>query len=258
LLAPGVQLHQLIVLEGPWRGAALEVDLAACVTVRAVKGSATAVGRATTSALLAPLVASAGAIAAVNADFFSFTPPGVPSGAHVEQGEVPAGPVDRPVVAVDADGQVRLTTLRAGGALTTAHDALPLGAWNRWPAAGLALLDERWGVPLDSGAAAGALAAVPLHVEGASMPRYRVLGRLGAPVALGDTVLLLADGDDTAAVSRSAATLLAALRPGDTVALTRSLAPFHPLEVVGAFPWSVVDSALAPELSAAGAESFRG
>jgi signal transduction histidine kinase/CheY-like chemotaxis protein len=273
LVAPGVRLHHLVGVDGPWRGAALELDLAACVTLRALKGTATAVGRQTTSALLATLVESASAelasdasasaesapaIAAVNADFFAFTPPGVPTGAHVELGTLYSGPGARPVVAVDSAGRVRFTTLAVGGSLATARDTVPFGGWNRWPVAGLALLDARWGVPLDSVVAEAAVAAVPVSDSEPSGGRYRVVARGGVALARGDTVLLVADRRDTASASRLAAAPLAALRAGDTVRLAPSLTPFHPREAVGGFPWLVIEAAPAPGLATAGTESFRG
>ncbi|MCU0617473.1 MAG: response regulator, partial [Gemmatimonadaceae bacterium] len=62
---------------GPWRASVLEMPRTACVTLGAVKGAGTAIGRTRTSDLLARLPAEARAIAAVNADFFAFTDRGV-------------------------------------------------------------------------------------------------------------------------------------------------------------------------------------
>ena len=259
-LAPGVRLHHLVGVQGPWRGAALEVDLDACVSLRAVKGSETAVGRRTTSALLQAAAAAGPVIGVVNADFFSFTPPGVPTGAHIERGQVLAGPGTRPVLAVDAAGRVHLTTLRADGWLARGRDTVPLAAWNRWPAAGVALLDGRWGVALDTALVPAAVALVPLKAPAApAVPTsWQVVRRADAEMARGDTVLLVTSDSDSSAAGRQASAFLSALRVGDTVAMTATLLPFPPVEAVGGFPWLVRDSALAPGLAQAGAESFRG
>lgn len=253
---------------GPWRAAVLEVRLDACVTLGALKGGRSAVGRTRTSDLLAAVPAARAAVAAVNADFFAFTPAGVPTGAHVEDGRVVSGPGARPVVALDSTGRPHLVRLRAGGwvARAGAPDAerLALHAWNRWPADGLALLDAGWGVPLDSTAArAERVAAVRVGAD-----RARVLAGPPPALARGDTVLLLvtgdggADGSDAAtddAGSRAAARgWLRALRPGDTIVLRPVLAPVAPRDAVGGFPVLLEDGAVSPSLATDGAAGFRG
>jgi hypothetical protein len=78
-LAPGVLHAEFAVPEsaahGRWAVHVLRLGAGACVS--AVKANDAAVGRATTSALVGKLAERDSAVlGAVNADFFSFTPPG--------------------------------------------------------------------------------------------------------------------------------------------------------------------------------------
>lgn len=240
---------------GPWRASVLEVDLRPCVTLGAAKGGPTAVGRTRTSALLAALPAASGAVAAVNADFFSFTPAGVPTGAHVEAGRVVSGPGARPVVAIDSSGALHLGRLRATGEVVSGTERVALRAWNRWPADGLTLLDAAWGVPLDSTADSSVvmrgvrLAGGRVRVVAVSTSVRDARGL----VATGDTVLLVAPS-----AASTARALLGARRPGDTVAVRAALAPVAPRDAVGGFPRLVTAGQLSPTLATDGALSFRG
>ncbi len=248
VISPAVRLHEVVWTEAPWRGAVLEVDLAGCVTLRAVKGHATAVGRSTTSALLDGLAPDLSPLAAVNADFFSFTPPGVPTGAHVEDGRVLAGPGTRPVFAIDSAGRAFIGTLSASGEVTDGRSRVPIVAWNRWPATGAAVLDRSWGVPLDSVTEPEALALVPAAGAG----RYRVVARGGRRVPLGDTVLLVVPADTV----RGSASIPFAI--GASVRLVRSLGTPAPREAVGGFPVLLASGRMPAALATAGAASFRG
>lgn len=148
-VAPGAVLHTLVNTSAPWRAVVLEVDLT-CTTVRAVKGSASALGRTTTSGLLAGLPASARAIAAVNADFFLFAPAGVPTNAHVENGVLLAGPDVKPVFWAGEGRAIGFDTLRVQGVLRADGRTLSLTAWNRPAAATSGIIDRHWGVPADT------------------------------------------------------------------------------------------------------------
>jgi hypothetical protein len=154
-VAPGVGHEQFVVAadsaHGPWAVHVLRVA-PGCVPV-ALKAGRAAVGRATTSAL----VAEAGAVAGVNADFFSFTPPGVPVTAHVSRGVVVAGPSRRPVLAWAARPGTPprhdppfIGVLTTTGALYVGGDSLGIAAWNRGVRDGLAVFTAGWGARTDS------------------------------------------------------------------------------------------------------------
>ncbi|MBU6366055.1 MAG: phosphodiester glycosidase family protein [Gemmatimonadetes bacterium] len=252
-LAPGVWLHRFTRLAGPWRGALLEVDRSACVTFRAVKGAPTAVGRATTSALLAGLPAADQPLAAVNADFFISTPPGVPVGAMVADGRLLSGPVNRPILAFAADGTPSMGVWQAAGTLALRSGVVPLVTWNRPAPRRLGVVDAAWGQPLDSLVRPTARWLVPLQlpesVGGAPRGRYRVapLAAAGPSQARGDTLLLTGITPATASL----------LRDGDTVAVQVALAPTMPREAVGGQPLLLRDSVVVAAVDSAGNAGFR-
>ena len=241
-LAPGVRLHHLVRAAVPLRAHVLDIDLQACVSVRAVKGAPTAVGRTTTSALLSGLPAADAPIAAVNADFFLFAPPGVPVGALVQDGRLLAGPIERPVLAFDANGRPSIGTLTVKGTLTSSRARVDVSSWNRPSANAVGIVDAAWGQPLDSLARPGAMQLVPLGNQ-----RYRIaaLPAAHSGQARGDTLML---------VGSARASLLA----GDTVRADVTLAPTMPMQAVGGFPLLVRDSAIVPGVDSDGAASFRG
>jgi hypothetical protein len=221
--------------------------------VRGAKGAPTAVGRATTSALLAHQPAADRPLAAVNADFFSFAPAGVPTGAHVENGRLLAGPGARPVFAVDSAGRPFIGTLSARGAVSTPRGDVPLDGWNRPSATRTSLLDARWGMATDSSAPGTTWRLDPLS-EGTGRPRY-VVGSSGAEsVAHGDTLLV----HRGARASDAAGRLPVALRPGDTVTVQIGLQPVGAREAVGGFPLLVSKGQLTDSTAGWGSASFRG
>ena len=101
----GVSHWYLYSAKGPWAINALVVDRDACWSARAVKGFPTAVGREKTSTLLARLDDTLEVVGGVNADFFLFDPPGVPTNMHVTRGRILKEPNDRPVLAFDSAGK---------------------------------------------------------------------------------------------------------------------------------------------------------
>ena len=247
-LADGVLLHRLVRTDGPLRAAVLDIDLAACVTMRAVKGGPTAVGRMTTSALLQSLPATTRAIAAVNADFFLFTPPGVPVGGLVEDGKLIAGPIERPVIAFDEQNHPFIGTLSITTTLSSPRALLSAMSWNRPRSTIPGIVDAAWAQRLDSIVKLTARLLVPVRSgETPEMARYRIARMPDAHsgIVTGDTLLLIGRGTD-------------ALSNGDTVTLRRSLAPVTPFNAVGGFPMLLRDSALVATLDADGAASFRG
>lgn len=265
-VAPGVRLHRLVNMAAPWRAFVLEVDLT-CNALRALKGSRTAVGRTTTSGLLAGLPAADGAIAAINADFFLFAPPGVLTNLHVEQGTLLAGPGPKPVVFTDGR-RVGIDSVRVLGRLTRGADAVGIRSWNRPAPARLGVVDARWGVPLDSTVRHLAWRLEPVRdAQRRSNPapapggpagldaRYVVQARrAGDTLALGDTLLLHQP-------ARGGAERLV-LRPGDTVRVQLGLAVGERLDAVtdavGGRPIVLADSVVTRDVDTEGNEGFRG
>lgn len=244
-LARGVVLHRITVDSAPWAIQLLEVDRGACWSLAAVKAGGAAVGRARTTALLTQL--GRGAIAAVNADFFLFTPPGVPQTATITKGRLIAGPSARPVVAVGGNGAPWFGTLGVTGQLVAGHDTIPIASWNRGLGDGLAWYDPTWGSPIDT-------ASGTLRVVLGAGPLRRVLavdssGRATTIPADGGVLVL---GRSAPAATRRAL-LQAALHP---MTVRVALTPSAPVEAVGGFPIVVHDSLEVPGLEAAGGANF--
>ncbi len=121
-LAPGAVHHRFYLREGPWAVQVLDLDRSSCWTVAAVKRGDSAVGRARTSELVALADSVAGlrggqAVGGVNADFFSFTPPGVPSGVMVHRGRILTPPRGRPAFALDSGGRPWIGVFRGAGSV---------------------------------------------------------------------------------------------------------------------------------------------
>jgi hypothetical protein len=253
VLSPAVRLHTLVSVTAPWRAAVLDVDLAACVTVRVLKGGETAVGRRTTSALLAMLPSESRPLAAVNGDFFTFTPPGVPTGAHVEGGRVLAGPGRRPAFVVDGAGRPSVQVLSAAGVMQGRVGDVALGGWNRPDLLEAGVLDAAWGSAPDS-TVSGRWRLLPL--AGARQPRpsagwterFVVDDRGVDRAPTGDTLLLVRIPEGNAP----------GLRVGDTVTVAMRLGTVAPVEAVGGFPLLLTRGELAAGVETAGAASFRG
>lgn len=259
-VAPGARLHRVVSVAAPWRAFVLEVDLA-CSSLRALKGSNTAVGRTTTSRLLAALPASEGAIAAINADFFLFAPPGVLTNLHVERGALLAGPGPKPVVFANGR-QVRIDSVSARGQLRRGADAVAISAWNRPSRTTVGIVDARWGAPLDTLVRelvwrlepVSGLATRAPNTAAALDARYVVRTRsAGDTLVSGDTLLLHLP-------SRGAVPRLA-LRAGDTVHVQLGLAVGDQLvaitDAAGGRPIVLADSAVTNDVETEGNEGFR-
>lgn len=264
-VARGVVHRTLAWAEPRWRVDLLDLDLGCGATVSARKAGDGAVGRAGTRRLVEEAARTRrDVIGGVNADFFSFTPPGVPVAAHVEGGRLVAGPSARPVLALDGVGRPWIDTLAVRGrvALGAPGDTLAIGGWNRSGAATLALFDAGWGARTDS--VPGRLfvtlgpANRPSAAAAARGPTRHVVVRVdsGAVTAVpADGALLVAGASVLPAVRLR----LAALRPGtDTVAVAVALAPIAPREAVGGHPLLVRDGAPVPGADRTGAPGFHG
>ena len=257
-LPSGAVLHTIVQTRAPWRAVVLEADLR-CHTLQAVKGHGTAVGRTTTSALLAGMPAAAHPVGAVNADFFLFAPPGVPTNAHVERHVLISGPDVKPVVWVDANGRVVIDTLRVTGELVTARGTVALTAWNRPAARSSGILDARWGVAPDTLVRRRAwrlLPIVPSATTSTPSLRGRFVVQSWTPVdsiARGDTLMLHLAARDREAV-----------RAGDTVTVDvtlgspRAAAGTAIREAVGGRPILMIDSAIVRDTDTEGNAGFRG
>jgi hypothetical protein len=146
-IAKGALHRSFLVRQGPWVVHVLDIDREACWTPVAVKGAAGAVGRNRTSTLIASFPRTAAEVAGgVNADFFLFAPPGVPTGAHVSGGSVVTGPGARPVFAIGEDGRPWIGVLAVSGMAVSARDSIPVVSWNRLSPGGLAWIDARYGL----------------------------------------------------------------------------------------------------------------
>lgn len=263
-IAPIATLHTIVNLRAPWRAWVLEVEARPCFDIQAVKGAAIAPGRNTTSALLGTLPPSSRAIAAVNADFFLFAPPGVPTNLHIGQGHLIAGPGPNPVVWSDQEGRVHIDTLVARGRVTTAHGTMLLTAWNRPSARTAGIVDAAWGIPFDSTMRSALVyRLVPLGADSpASAARYLVRQvpvsdrGPGGQVVHGDTLLLH--------VPSTAATG-SAPRDGDTATVQIGLAlrsaggnaTIDVRNAVGGRPILLVDSAIVRDVDTEGNDGFR-
>jgi hypothetical protein len=250
VLSSAVRLHRLVNVKAPWRAWVLDVNMSACASVQAVKGEATAVGRNTTSVLLSRLPAASRPIAAVNADFFLFAPPGVPTNAHIERGTVLAGPGPNVLLGYDAQRGVFIDSVRVSGAVTSPRGTVALLNWNRPAPNRAGLVDARWGVPLDTLVRTRAVRLEPIVAvqQDTSTGRYVVrAARPADTLAFGDTLLLI--------VPPAQRTRVVA---GDTVTVQRRLTPFWPRETVGGRGVLLIDSVVGADVDREGNAGFQG
>lgn len=228
----------------------LEVDLAKCVDIRAVKGGDVAVGRTTTGKLLAGMEPALRAVAAVNADFFLFTPPGVPVGAMITRGRMISGPIDRPVFAMTANNRPWIGRLVVNAQLQTLRGSVPIATWNRPGARNSGVVDAAWGIPLDSTIARPVWLLAPIGLRGKAM---RYVAAQFSPsrsyVVTGDTLLVIGVRDVVNAP--------APLRANDTVTITRAFSPITPREAVGGQPVLLRDSAIVGAVDSVNDAPFR-
>ena len=252
-LAPGVRALRLVNLAEPWRAGVLEVNLDECISIRAVKGGNVAVGRTTTSALLTGIDPALHALAAVNADFFLFAPPGVPTNAHVERGHLLSGPINRPVFAITTANRPWIGHLTTSAQLRTPRGIIALSTWNRPTNKVSGVIDAAWGVPLDSVVRRGAWVLAPVATTGKKESERRYvatpISSARAPIATGDTLLIVGVRSGDAA---------SGLVAGDTVRIARTLLPFMPDEAVGGQPQLLRDSIIPGMIDSVNDAGFRG
>lgn len=255
-IANGVMLHTIVNVKVPWRAVVLDVDLR-CNALQAVKGAPTAVGRLTTTQLLASLPGAVQPIAAVNADFFLFVPPGVPTNAHIERGEFLSGPDARPVFWRGANGAVGFDSLRVSGTLRSTSTTLALTAWNRPAARTSGVVDAKWGAPLDTIVRRRFWRLDPIRSDrrGTSLSGRYVIraARPADTLVRGDTLLLHLAPREQPPADGTELTLEVRVTGRGVDAARTTLA-----EVVGGRPMLVADSVAARDVDTDGAESFRG
>jgi hypothetical protein len=245
VLRRGVTHWFVYARSGPWAIHALVIDRDACHSALAVKGAGGAIGREKTSSMLERLRRTADVVGGVNADFFLFTPPGVPQNLLASSGRVVTGPSNQPVLAFDSLGAPHITRFRVEGRVSTPTGRLAIDAWNRAAPGGLALYDGAWGASTDS-----VTGAIELVIDKSGAGRVSAIDTLtgGVAVPSGHVVLI---GRGSAA--RAA---LLGLRVGDSVRTHVALRPFHPVEALGGRPILVRDSAIVAGLDTAGGAGF--
>ena len=234
--------------DGPWAINVLEARADRCWSLAALKSSGGAVGRATTSALIRAAAAQEEFAGGVNADFFLFTPPGVPVGLLVTDGRLIAGPIAQPALAADSSGRVHIGRFETTGQVMIGGVRHELTGWNRDAPAGIALFDAAWGAATDT-------ASGVLEIVLAGGPAYRVamIDTTPAGVAIPPGGAVLKVGRDAPAAFRSA---LRSLSSGSPVTTTASLRPFHPREAVGGRPMLVHEGTIAARLDTVGRSGF--
>jgi hypothetical protein len=244
-IARGVLHRRFLAAEGPWAVNVLDVDRAACWNALAAKGAEGAVGRDKTSELVRQTTEAVGG---VNADFFLYVPPGVPTGAHISAGRLVTGPAGRPAFAVLADGLPWIGTISVAGAAWAAPDSLPIVAWNRLSPDGLAWFDRGYGETVDT--LGGSVRVVLSGANGGVQSIDTTLAPTHIPSSGGVLVLGPRAGGE---IRRQF--LLAARERGRFV-VSVHLTPVAPREAVGGFPVLVRDSVEVAGLDSAGAATF--
>ena len=254
-VVPGVRLHRLVNTKAPWRAYVLDVDLSACVSLRSVKGDSIAVGRRTTSALLGSLNPRYNPVAAVNADFFQFAPPGIPVGAHVESGRMISGPVARPVFAMLASRTPWIGPMTVRVTMRTSRGETVMSSWNRPRRAVPGVVDGAWGVALDSTITRPVWRLAPVSAERNGSDRS---GDRRYVAALLDSASRIARGDTLLVVELPDTERGAPLHAGDTVTIARSMDPANVEHTVGGFPVLLRDSTITDGVDTANDAGFRG
>ena len=248
-IAQGALHRSFLVRQGPWAVHVLDIDRSACWTPVAVKGAAGAAGRNRTSALASALAGGDTSVAGgVNADFFLFQPPGVPTGAHVSGGGVVTGPAARPVFAIGSDGRPWIGVLSVAGLAISALDTIPIVSWNRVSPVGLAWFDAHYGSAVDT--LSGSVRVIVSALRGVVQSIDTGLAPTSIPSSGG--VLVLGPRAPRPVRERF---LLAARSRGRFDVEVRLL-PIQPREAVGGFPVLVRDSLEVPGLDSAGAATF--
>ena len=247
-VADGVVHRFLYSSDGPWAIHVLEARADRCWTLAALKSSGGAIGRATTSDLARAAAGRSAVGGAVNADFFLFTPPGVPVGLLVIDGRVVTGPVSQPALAADSSGDVHIAEFQTRGHAVIGGARYDVRGWNRDIADGVAMFDGGWGATTDT-----ATGVIEVVLARSDTYRVSLVDTTADGVPIPERGAVLRIGRGAPAAVRGAAR---GLTPGDRVELAVSLAPFHPREAVGGRPVLVRNGAVAAPLDTVGRAGF--
>ncbi len=141
-LARGVTHQYRWYAAGPWAVHTVTVQPGACVAFRSAKANERNVGRERTSAIAQRYAANSRVVAAINADFFSFEPPGISEGPQVansvllkSEGHHREALEDRhlrlqPVFAIRQNGKPAVTFTRFDGVVRLGDQTFPLAGVN--------------------------------------------------------------------------------------------------------------------------------
>jgi hypothetical protein len=232
---------------GPWAIHVLEARRDRCWTIAALKSSGGAIGRTTTSELVRRAARHEDIAGGVNADFFLFTPPGVPVGVLVDDGRVVAGPIAQPALAADSSGTVRIVAFRAEGYVVVGGRRVPIYGWNRDTPRGLSWFDRAWGARTDT--ATGAMELVLASNPGRAIQLDTTPDGVEIPER-GGVLKLTRDAPEDLRV------LVRQMADTGELPVYLSLAPFHPRDAVGGRPVLVTDGVIAARLDTVGRAGF--
>jgi hypothetical protein len=233
---------------GPWAIHVLEARADRCWSLAGLKSSGGATGRQPTSELVRTAAAREDVAGGVNADFFLFTPPGVPVGLLVADGRLIAGPIAQPALAADSAGRVHIGRFETAGHVTVNNGRVELTGWNRNAPNGVAFFDPAWGSATDT-------ATGVLEIVLDDSPAYRVamIDTMPAGVGIPATGAVLRVGRNAPASLRNR---MLAVPLGSPVTVVVALRPFHPREAVGGRPMLVRAGAIAAHLDSVGRSGF--
>lgn len=254
-VAPGV-VHEYRWYEtGPWAVHTVAIDPRVCgIQFRTVKGQDHVVGRETTSAMAKRTADQLGrrVLTAINADFFSFDPPGVSEGPQISNGTLIKSEGThreatedrvvrlRPVFAFTADRKSFLTHTRLRGNVRAHTVTVPLGGVNVRPSAEDAFVFDSFFGDVTA-ADTGALELVLREIRaGASTAERR-----GILMAIDTSVESVAIPHDGFVLSAhgSARAALANLAVGDSLSWTAAFdsLPANITEMIGGYPMLLVN-----------------
>lgn len=252
-LAAGVTHTAMHIPSGPWMIHVVEVVAGACgVELHTVKGLGHVIGREQTSAMARRTAAAEDrpALAAVNADFFSFTPPGVSEGPQISAGRVvksenprrapiqASGVREQPAFGVSGDGTPFFADAHLDGWLRIGDaKPAPLGRVNP-PAAGktVALYNRYFSArtPVDT----GVVEVIVRTARPAALAGDTAVGVVVRVDTAAEGVDIPPDGVVLAERTHAGAALQPSPQPGDSVwwSLRFRGTPARVRELIGGFP----------------------
>ncbi|MGH7555634.1 MAG: phosphodiester glycosidase family protein [Longimicrobiales bacterium] len=244
-VAPGVWRWTHFAANGPWAVNVIDIDLSACgVELRTAKASGRVIGRETTSVMAAAAEAELQRpiLGAINADFFSFDPPGRPEGAQVSNGVVVKSEnrlrdaadqgrrIPQPAFALDASERPFIIDAAFEGWVRLRTSAVPLAGVNATLGDGVVLYNHFAGeeTPADSAAREVVVRMLGTTSQDSATGIVVAVDTLPAGVRIDASHVVLA--------TRGPA--LGSVAAGDTV---RYVARFPPVsgrvtELIGGFP----------------------